>query len=183
MTSDHQCLGFPQPYLIMYNYAMPITIQDFEIYTEYICRSLQTHAYIHVYAQEQEYFGDMRVCVLCIYIQSIPRLQKIFANYRKTDLLFETGFVACQNQFQIEDKLIQSHKRVGHPGCRSYFGTVRPDCAGRLPTNIFYLKTVLANTKGTNLVDHPTEYLLFEKLFVVQSCVENLGSIQLISSI
>ena len=116
-------------------------------------------------------------------LQSIPRLQKIFANYRKTDLLFETGFVACQNQFQIEDKLIQSPKRVGHPGCRSYFGTVRPDCAGRLPTNIFYLKTVLANTKGTNLVDHPTEYLLFEKLFVVQSYVENLGSIQLISSI
>ena len=44
--------------------------------------------------------------------------------------------------FQIEDKLIQWPKMVEHPGCWSYFGTLRNHGPGRVQTNIFYLNTI-----------------------------------------
>ena len=52
------------------------------------------------------------------------------------------GFGRAEKPFQIEDKLIQWPKMVEHPGCWSYFGTLRNHGPGRVQTNIFYLKTI-----------------------------------------
>ena len=54
----------------------------------------------------------------------------------------KTGLGARKKPFQIEDKLIQWPKMVEHPGCWSYFGTLRNHGPGRVQTNIFYLKTI-----------------------------------------
>ena len=58
------------------------------------------------------------------------------------------GFGRAENPFRIEEKLIQWPKMVEHPGCWSYFGTLRNHGPGRVQTNIFYLKTFRPTTKA-----------------------------------